>query len=169
MVHASWFLCSDTFCLGHTRVQPASAFVSAADSLESFWPGMCRHKPRSGRTFPLPQLFASVRPLDAYAPPPLATNSSPWMLLILQNKKRDFRRLWIERINAGVRQHGMSYSVFVSKANKADVELNRKVRRACCCRCFFCWCCCCSRIQQSRTPRIAVHLRANGRPRYVKD
>ncbi|CAN0528951.1 unnamed protein product, partial [Ectocarpus sp. 8 AP-2014] len=43
------------------------------------------------------------------------------------NKKRDFRRLWIERINAGVRQHGMPYSVFVNKARKADVELNRKV------------------------------------------
>ncbi|CAM9148612.1 unnamed protein product [Hapterophycus canaliculatus] len=44
-----------------------------------------------------------------------------------KNKKRDFRRLWIERINAGVRQHGMPYSVFISKAKKADVELNRKV------------------------------------------
>ncbi|CAN0078084.1 unnamed protein product [Ectocarpus sp. 6 AP-2014] len=40
---------------------------------------------------------------------------------------REFRRLWIERINAGVRQHGMPYSVFVNKARKADVELNRKV------------------------------------------
>lgn len=45
-----------------------------------------------------------------------------------QNKKRDFRRLWIERINAGVRQHGMSYSAFINQANKADVVLNRKVR-----------------------------------------
>ncbi|CAM9613669.1 unnamed protein product [Choristocarpus tenellus] len=44
-----------------------------------------------------------------------------------KNKKRDFRRLWIERINAGVRQHGMRYSVFVNQANKAHVELNRKV------------------------------------------
>ncbi|CBJ48761.1 50S ribosomal protein L20P [Ectocarpus siliculosus] len=44
-----------------------------------------------------------------------------------KNKKREFRRLWIERINAGVRQHGMPYSVFVNKARKADVELNRKV------------------------------------------
>eukprot|EP00752_Nemacystus_decipiens_P002322 g2195.t1 len=44
-----------------------------------------------------------------------------------KNKKRDFRRLWIERINAGVRQHGMPYSVFVNKAKKADVDLNRKV------------------------------------------
>ncbi|CAM9304341.1 unnamed protein product [Discosporangium mesarthrocarpum] len=44
-----------------------------------------------------------------------------------KNKKRNFRRLWIERINAGVRQHGMSYSVFTNQAAKAQVELNRKV------------------------------------------
>ncbi|CAN0471565.1 unnamed protein product [Ascophyllum nodosum] len=44
-----------------------------------------------------------------------------------KNKKRDFRRLWIERINAGVRQHGMSYSMFINHAKKADVDLNRKV------------------------------------------
>lgn len=42
-------------------------------------------------------------------------------------KKRDFRSLWIQRINAGARQHGMSYSVFVGKLKKENIELNRKV------------------------------------------
>ena len=43
------------------------------------------------------------------------------------NKKRVFRRLWIARINAAVRQHGMSYSKFIHALQKADISLNRKV------------------------------------------
>ena len=42
-------------------------------------------------------------------------------------KKRQFRSLWIQRINAGARQHGMSYSQFMGKCSKAKIELNRKV------------------------------------------
>tara|TARA_B100000768_G_C11158363_1_gene323413 strand:- start:237 stop:524 length:288 start_codon:yes stop_codon:yes gene_type:complete len=42
-------------------------------------------------------------------------------------KKRNFRSLWIMRINAAARQHGMSYSVFMGKLAKSDIELNRKV------------------------------------------
>ena len=42
-------------------------------------------------------------------------------------KKRDFRGLWIQRINAGARQHGMSYSQFMGKIHKAGITLNRKV------------------------------------------
>ena len=42
-------------------------------------------------------------------------------------KKREFRKLWIQRINAGARQHGMSYSVFMGKLSSAKIELNRKV------------------------------------------
>lgn len=41
-------------------------------------------------------------------------------------KKRDFRRLWISRINAAARQNGMSYSKFISGLKKAQVEINRK-------------------------------------------
>jgi large subunit ribosomal protein L20 len=44
-----------------------------------------------------------------------------------RQKKRTFRALWITRINAAVREHDMSYSVFMGKVHKADVELNRKV------------------------------------------
>lgn len=44
-----------------------------------------------------------------------------------KNKKRDFRSLWIQRINAGVRQHGLSYSRFVHQLKNASIELNRKV------------------------------------------
>ena len=42
-------------------------------------------------------------------------------------KKRNFRALWITRINAGARQHGMSYSQFMGLINKSEMELNRKV------------------------------------------
>jgi large subunit ribosomal protein L20 len=42
-------------------------------------------------------------------------------------KKRDFRALWIQRINAGARLHGMSYSEFMGKVKKNNIELNRKV------------------------------------------
>ena len=41
-------------------------------------------------------------------------------------KKRDFRALWIQRINAGARLHGMSYSVFMNRLKKANIELDRK-------------------------------------------
>jgi large subunit ribosomal protein L20 len=44
-----------------------------------------------------------------------------------KQKKRHFRSLWIARINAGTRQFGMSYSVFIDKLNKSGIVLNRKV------------------------------------------
>ena len=44
-----------------------------------------------------------------------------------RNKKRDFRRLWITRINAAARQNGMSYSQFMHGLKLAEVEVNRKM------------------------------------------
>lgn len=44
-----------------------------------------------------------------------------------RNKKRTFRALWIQRINAGVRQYDMSYSEFMGKLNKKGIALSRKV------------------------------------------
>ena len=44
-----------------------------------------------------------------------------------RNKKRTFRSLWITRINAGARLHGMSYSQFMGKVKANNIELNRKV------------------------------------------
>jgi large subunit ribosomal protein L20 len=44
-----------------------------------------------------------------------------------RNRKRDFRRLWIQRINAAARQNGMSYSQFMHGLALAEVELDRKV------------------------------------------
>ena len=44
-----------------------------------------------------------------------------------RNKKRDFRALWITRINAAAREHGLSYSVFMNGLRKAEVEVDRKV------------------------------------------
>jgi large subunit ribosomal protein L20 len=42
-------------------------------------------------------------------------------------KKRDYRTLWIARINAAIRAEGMNYSTFINKLSKANVTLNRKV------------------------------------------
>ena len=42
-------------------------------------------------------------------------------------KKRDFRGLWIQRINAGAREYGLSYSQFMGALKKANINLNRKV------------------------------------------
>lgn len=44
-----------------------------------------------------------------------------------KEKKRNFRALWIARINAGTRQHGISYSQFMGALKKNNIELNRKV------------------------------------------
>ena len=44
-----------------------------------------------------------------------------------RNKKRTFRALWIQRINAGAREHGMSYSKFMGMLKANNIELNRKV------------------------------------------
>jgi large subunit ribosomal protein L20 len=44
-----------------------------------------------------------------------------------KNNKRNFRALWIQRINAGAREHGMSYSQFMGKVKANNIELNRKV------------------------------------------
>ena len=47
-----------------------------------------------------------------------------------RNRKRDFRGLWIQRINAAVREHGLSYSRFIDGLNKAGIEIDRKVLAA---------------------------------------
>lgn len=44
-----------------------------------------------------------------------------------KNKKRDFRRLWIVRINAAARMHDMSYSAFINGLHAAGIEIDRKV------------------------------------------
>jgi len=44
-----------------------------------------------------------------------------------RNRKRDFRGLWIQRINAGVRIHGMTYSQFIDGLKKATIEIDRKI------------------------------------------
>jgi len=44
-----------------------------------------------------------------------------------RNKKREFRSLWIQRINAGVRSEGLSYSKFINGLNKSKIKLDRKV------------------------------------------
>ena len=47
-----------------------------------------------------------------------------------RNKKREFRGLWIQRINAAVREHGLTYSRFIAGLNKAGIEIDRKVLAA---------------------------------------
>ena len=47
-----------------------------------------------------------------------------------RNKKRDFRGLWIQRINAAVREHGLTYSRFIAGIKAAGIEMDRKVMAA---------------------------------------
>jgi large subunit ribosomal protein L20 len=47
-----------------------------------------------------------------------------------RNKKRDFRGLWIQRINAAVREHGLTYSRFIAGLKAAGIEMDRKVLAA---------------------------------------
>jgi large subunit ribosomal protein L20 len=47
-----------------------------------------------------------------------------------RNKKREFRGLWIQRINAAVREHGLTYSRFIDGLGKAGIEIDRKVLAA---------------------------------------
>jgi len=47
-----------------------------------------------------------------------------------RNKKRDFRGLWIQRINAAVREHGITYSRFMAGIKAANIEIDRKVLAA---------------------------------------
>ncbi|MEE8659460.1 50S ribosomal protein L20 [Acetobacteraceae bacterium EV16G] len=47
-----------------------------------------------------------------------------------RNKKRDFRGLWIQRINAAVREHGLTYSKFINGLSLAGIEIDRKVLAA---------------------------------------
>jgi large subunit ribosomal protein L20 len=44
-----------------------------------------------------------------------------------RNRKRDFRGLWIQRINAAARSHGLTYSVFMGGLAKAGIEIDRKI------------------------------------------
>lgn len=44
-----------------------------------------------------------------------------------RQRKREFRALWIARVNAGARSHGMSYSVFMNGLKKASIEVDRKI------------------------------------------
>jgi large subunit ribosomal protein L20 len=47
-----------------------------------------------------------------------------------RNRKRDFRALWIQRINAAVREHGLTYSRFIAGLKRAGIEMDRKVLAA---------------------------------------
>jgi large subunit ribosomal protein L20 len=47
-----------------------------------------------------------------------------------RNKKRDFRGLWIQRINAAVREHGLTYSRFIAGLKRTGIEMDRKVLAA---------------------------------------
>ena len=44
-----------------------------------------------------------------------------------KQRKRMFRRLWITRINAGARQNGLTYSTFINRLNKSNIQINRKI------------------------------------------
>ncbi len=53
-------------------------------------------------------------------------NSLAYAYIDRRKKKANFRQLWIQRINAGVREHGLSYSEFIGLLHKNHIDLNRK-------------------------------------------
>ena len=55
------------------------------------------------------------------------TKAQQWAYRDRKNRKRDFRRLWIQRISAATRAEGMTYSRFMEGLNSAGIELDRKV------------------------------------------
>lgn len=55
------------------------------------------------------------------------TKAQQWAYLDRKNRKRSFRGLWIQRINAGAKQNGMTYSRFMEGLKAAGIELDRKV------------------------------------------
>ena len=57
----------------------------------------------------------------------LSKKVSVMPIVTVKRKKPNFRALWIQRINAAVREHDMSYSEFMGKLSKAGIEINRKV------------------------------------------
>src|ERR1700691_3226282 len=54
-------------------------------------------------------------------------HSGVYAFLDRRARKRDMRRLWIQRINAGTRAHGMSYSRFIAGLNDAGIEVDRRM------------------------------------------
>ena len=54
-------------------------------------------------------------------------NAADYQYRDRRDRKNDFRRLWIARINAAARQEGLSYSAFISGLRKSGVEINRKM------------------------------------------
>jgi large subunit ribosomal protein L20 len=62
-----------------------------------------------------------------YGPLRKTPGKKGWVMPIpIAGQERNFRALWITRINAGVRQHGMSYSEFIGKLSEKGIALNRK-------------------------------------------
>ncbi|MDD7731627.1 MAG: 50S ribosomal protein L20 [Eubacteriales bacterium] len=53
--------------------------------------------------------------------------SQNYAYIVRKQRKRDFRQLWITRINAAVRPYGLSYSRFINALKKNNIEINRKV------------------------------------------
>ena len=80
--------------------------------------------------------WSSRRASSAAPPPPIARRSErlekslQYAYRDRRNKKRDFRGLWIQRINAAVREHGLTYSRFIDGLKKAGIEMDRKVLAA---------------------------------------
>ena len=77
--------------------------------------------PRAGEGLLRPQELAATR----YAKEQVE-HSLVYAYRDRKNKKRTFRSLWIVRINAAARQHGLSYNQFISGVHKAGIELDRK-------------------------------------------
>lgn len=85
-----------------------------------------RHR-RHRKTVKLAKGYFGARSRNYKAAKDAVTKAGLYAYRDRRQKKRQFRRLWIIRINAAARQHGLSYSQFISKIKAKGIELDRKV------------------------------------------
>ena len=85
-----------------------------------------RHR-RHRKTVKLAKGYFGARSRNYKAAKDAVTKAGLYAYRDRRQKKRQFRRLWIIRINAAARQHGLSYSQFISKIKAKGIQLDRKV------------------------------------------
>ena len=85
-----------------------------------------RHR-RHRKIVKQPKRYYGARSRNFKAPKDAVEKAGLYAYRDRRQKKRQFRRLWIIRINAAARQHGLSYSQFISKIKAKGIQLDRKV------------------------------------------
>ena len=92
--------------------------------------GVTTRTPVTRRSSSSPRASSGARPRTTGSRSERLEKSLQYAYRDRRQKKRDFRGLWIQRINAAVREHGITYSRFIAGLKRAEIELDRKVLAA---------------------------------------